>query len=359
MFQDNVKRIDAVFKEPLSAQKIFYSSTLHKTIKIFDYSLSLEDTLPIFLVGDVGSGKSTTLQILHNHAQKTHQTYFLHRPFPDKDAYIEFLSQSNHIPYEKGMDNEAIILAITKKNLQPTVLFIDAFELMSYEQMYLTFQLKNIPFLTIVCATRITEAEKIFNNINFKLNHKVSLTCSPLSIEDIKKYIYFILEYSQEIAYSKLFTQSVCADLHDYTKGNWQVLNKFLHKLFKLIVYENIMGNRIEKLSCVMLAKIALEQKILNVERFKKKCLLQQVVISCSMFGSIFQISTFFIILAILFITYKMDLNATGYPSITPEQIVVNVHENQSTLNENSLKNVVEKQEYNMLTLHVRFPPKN
>lgn len=356
MFFNNVKHIDAVFQEPLSSQKIFYSSVLSKMIKIFEYSLSLEDTLPIFIVGEIGAGKSIALQILYNHAKKTHQTYFLPRPFPDMDTYIEFLSQLNHIPYEKGMDGEAIISAMAKTTFQPTVLLIDAFELMSYEQMTLTFQLKNIPFLTIVCATRTHEAEKIFNNKTFQVNHKVSFSCSPLSSEDIKKYIDFILGHSQETSYSKLFTASICTELHYYTRGNWQVLNKFLHTLFKRIVYENIIGNTVEKLSSLLLAKIAFEQKILNNEGFRKKCLLRQAFLSLNMFGSVCEIMTIFALIVVLFLTHHVELNATIQPHSMVSEEMRELPKNTYELDNESLKTVFKDQEYQTLILHVRFP---
>jgi len=270
----------------------------------------------------------------------------LQRPFTDIEVYKEYLCDIGKTPYVSDY-NETILIETLATTIQsPIILFIDAFELMSYQQIQLTLKLANLPMILVVCAIRSTEAEKLFNDTRLNIKNRVYFTCNPLTTDEISEYVSFILDYMCETSHTKLFPKKIFPDLYRYTYGNWRRVNSFLHLLFKFIARQRAMEETIEQVSSIMLAKIALEQKIITIKSFKRKYFwdsLSFTFVLTEAFGGIISLGVFILL---TFYFERLELNANSYLSSplptsiikhieTPssiEQIVANTNDNTQNI---------------------------
>lgn len=229
----------------------------------------------IVLQGEIGSGKSTLLHVCHQAATSCTKTLLMHRPLASKQAFIEALYAFTETPLDTTQDEIALLERLTRiENHHDFLIFIDACELMDYNQMKVIAWLHHHETFKFVLCMRSSEFEKKFYRDTLLLNPSFIFTCHPLNTNEVSDFIECVSR-QEGMSPMQPFSSRLLEAIMDYTKGNVKALHTFMHTLFYCLNEHKRLNTPPKALSSMFLAKIALSLRLINELTYKKTYLKQ------------------------------------------------------------------------------------
>ena len=187
----------------------------------------------IVLQGEIGSGKSTLLHVCHQAATSCTKTLLMHRPLASKQAFIEALYAFTETPLDTTQDEIALLERLTRiENHHDFLIFIDACELMDYNQMKVIAWLHHHETFKFVLCMRSSEFEKKFYRDTLLLHPSFIFTCHPLHSTEVSDFIECVSRQEGTHSLPQPLSPRLLEAIMDYTKGNVKTLNTFIHTLF-------------------------------------------------------------------------------------------------------------------------------
>ena len=254
------------FNDVLHVNHVFQTQSIRKLPSL------LQERGLIFVTGDVGMGKSVLMHLAHHEHAAQHKTLFLARPLENayellKTLYITLNPDKTTVPEE-----ELLGIFCRQYNGKPLYIFIEAFELMDYEQMKLVMRLKQCPALHFIVSLNTKEAKKLTNNRHFKVVPDAIYPALPLSPDEVLSYITTIFLRAQHKDIAGLFNKEVSLVIAKHTKGNLSLINAFMRSLLTLFQQHQRQRLPLPKLSCLFLSKVALTMGLIQKRTFQLKC---------------------------------------------------------------------------------------
>lgn len=309
----------------------------------------------IVLQGEIGSGKSTLLQLCYQAASSSKKTLLMNRPLASKYAFIEALYALTQTPFDNTQDEITMLETLTRvENHHDFLIFIDACELMDYNQMKVIAWLHHHETFKFVLCMRSSEFEKKFYRDTLLLHPSLIFTCHPLSPNDVNDFIEFVSRQEGIYALSHPLSSRLLEAIMDYTKGNVKVLQTFVHTLFYCLNEHKRLNTPPQELSSMFLAKIALSLRLINELTYKKAYLKQIFYTSVQRIGTTVEtVSVGFV--CFLIAINALQVHATNQQSPAHQPIPIVVFEETSKLT-SVVSDTTRAEPYETLILKITPP---
>lgn len=254
------------FNDTVHVNHIFQSQSIKKLPSL------LQERGLVFVTGDTGSGKSVLMHLAHHEHALHHQTLFFTRPLESpyallKALYIKLNPDKTTLP-----DEELLGVFCRQYDGTPLYVFIEAFELMDYEQMKLIMRLKQCPSLHFIVSVQTKEAKKLIHNKHFKLIPDASYPMQPLTPDEVLSYITNTFVSLQHKELCGAFNKEVALVIAKHTKGHFRLINAFMRSLLNVFHQHQRQRLPLPKLSCLFLSKLALTMGLIQKRTFQLKC---------------------------------------------------------------------------------------
>lgn len=304
----------------------------HKSIKELFATDSFLTSHPLIIIqGDVGSGKSILLNVCYQTSSSLKKSLLFHRPLASKQAFIETLYALSDTPYDSTKDELFLLEELTHiKNNQEIVIFIDACELMDYNQMKIIAWLHHHEVFTFVLSIRSSEFEKSFYRDTLLLNPSLVITCNPLSATDVVHFIEFSAKHDNVTSLVQPFSPRLFEAIAYYTKGNFRQLSNYVHTLFYHLQEHKRLNHLPLHLSSVFLAKIALCLNLITEFGYKKIYCQQLLYASVQRIGTMMETATIGLACFLIFFN-TMNVHATHPITFEPPKVNAHILEHSET----------------------------
>lgn len=254
------------FNDTLHINNVFQSQSIKKLPAL------MQERGLIFVTGEIGMGKSVFMHLAHHEHALKHQTLFFARPLHSayellKALYIKLNPDKTTLP-----DEELLGVFCRQYDGKPLYVFIEAFELMDYDQMKLIMRLKQCPALHFIVSTQTKEAKKLTHNKHFKLLPDASYPMLPLNPDEVLSYITTTFLSAQHKELAGLFNKEVALVIAKHTKGHFRLINAFMRSLLTIFHQHQRQRLPLPKLSCLFLSKVALTMGLIQKRTFQLKC---------------------------------------------------------------------------------------
>jgi len=265
----------------------------------------------IIIQGEMGSGKSTLMQNCYQATASLTPSLLWHRPLVSKQDFIEALYTLCHLPYDSTKDEEFLLekLAHVEKS-QEIIIFIDACELMDYNQMKVIAWLHHHEVFTFVLSIRSSEFEKNFYRDSLLLHPSFVITCHPLTATDVFHFIEFTAKHDNVTSLLHPFSLRLCEAITYYTKGNFRQLSTYVHSLFYHLQEHERLNHLPLHLSSDFLAKIALSLHLITEFDYKTLCCKHLLYTSVQRIGTTMETATIGLACFLIFFN-TMQVHAT------------------------------------------------
>jgi hypothetical protein len=295
----------------INTKQIFLTAHCKAVQKLFNEEDFLSKNPLVVIQGGVGAGKSILLQLAYHCSTNAQETLFLDRPFYTSHDFFKALCEATNLPYDETMDAQGLQQHVKFLSKQKNMaIFIDACELMDYEQMKMVAWLHQNSSFNFVLSIRSSEFEKEFYAHTLMLQPNVTFTCNPFNLHELHDFCLFTLKHSTQEKIASLLTKEVLETILHYTKGNVRDLEKYLEALIYAWEFHHRTGDNPKELSCSFLANIALDLNIITPYTYKKECGFHTVCKSISYAETFLSTASVGLVCTLLFLN-TIQLHAT------------------------------------------------
>lgn len=236
-----------LFKDVINPNLYFNSISAEIVKNKIQEALSEQNIPLIFVIGDLGVGKSCLLRVVHKIISQDKPTLLLQYPFFDKNDLYQMIDDAKK--YDK---------------IQHTV-FIDSAELLNTEQFEYIRILSNTTVCQFVLSLPNDKSALLLIKKYFKSRTKLIIEYGNLSENDIFRYIQSMLIFHNHDEIASMFSNADARIISRYAKGNFRMTKNFLYTLMKLLAYTHQYGlSKYKKINSCLLTMTALEIGLVN-----------------------------------------------------------------------------------------------
>ncbi len=221
------------FELNTTAQSLFISENHKEALAILIYAVLSQKGF-LLLTGEVGTGKSTLLQILEHKIKHLGEICLLSNPKLTKKEFFYYFAKKLGLRY--GGNKAQFLLSFSKyldqceKNNKKIILIIDEAHVLSIDLLeevrLLSNQMGEKPnTLSIFLVGQPELQERLAHERLLPLRHRIGIKyeLAPFTHKDTAQYILFRLQNAGGMG--QIFTPKALARIHQITKGNPRMIN--------------------------------------------------------------------------------------------------------------------------------------
>lgn len=221
------------FELNTTSQCLFISETHKEALAILVYAVLSQKGF-LLLTGEVGTGKTTLLQILENKIKHLGEVCLISNPKLNKKEFFYYIAKKLDLQYN---GNKALFLLSFSRLLdrcerenKKIVLIIDEAHVLSVDLLeevrLLSNQMGEKPnTLSIFLVGQPELQDRLAHERLLPLRHRIGIKCElvPFDAKDTAQYILFRLQDAGGAG--QVFTQRALERIHEVTKGNPRLIN--------------------------------------------------------------------------------------------------------------------------------------
>ncbi len=221
------------FELNTTAQSLFISENHREALAILIYAVLSQKGF-LLLTGEVGTGKTTLLQILEYKIKHLGQICLISNPKLNKKEFFYFIAKKLGLRY--GGNKALFLLSFAEfldkceKEGKKIVLIIDEAHVLSVDLLeevrLLSNQMGEKPnTLSIFLVGQPELQERLAHQRLLPLRHRIGVKyeLAPFSPKDTAQYVLFRLQNAGGMG--QLFTKKALDRIHEVTKGNPRMIN--------------------------------------------------------------------------------------------------------------------------------------
>jgi general secretion pathway protein A len=221
------------FELNTTSQTLFISETHKEALAILVYAVLSQKGF-LLLTGEVGTGKTTLLQILESKIRHLGEVCLVSNPKLNKKEFFFYLAKKLDLQYN---GNKALFLLSfsrlldrCEKENKKIVLIIDEAHVLSVDLLeevrLLSNQMGEKPnTLSIFLVGQPELQDRLAHERLLPLRHRIGIKCelTPFCAKDTAQYILFRLQNAGGV--DQVFSKKALDRIHEVTNGNPRMIN--------------------------------------------------------------------------------------------------------------------------------------